>query len=98
MSRSQLEFKPEAGDSDLGVMMMETGVEALGPEDHPAGSGDETQSHSWALGTMAFASPRGEGPAKCTGAPQGWGEAECGLLEAEGRRGLRESKPWPASH
>lgn len=88
MSRSQLEFKPEAGDSDLGVMMMETGVEALGPEDHPAGSGDETQSHSWALGTMAFASPRGEGLAKCTGAPQGVGGSRVWSPGSRGKTGF----------
>ena len=88
MSSSQLEFKPEADDSDLGVMMMETGVEALGPEDHPAGSGDETQSHSWALGTMAFASPRGEGPAKSTGAPQGVGESRVWSPGSRGKTGF----------
>lgn len=98
MSRSQLGFKPEADDSDSGVLIIETGIRALGPEDRPGGSGDETQSHAWALGTAAFAGPGESGRPSALELPKGCGRAECGLLEAEGKRGLQRSKLWPASH
>lgn len=77
--------------------MIESTVQASGPEDRPAGSGGERQNQAWALGIAAFAGPGGGWPARRTGAPQGWGRAECGLLEDEGEQGLRRSELWPAS-
>lgn len=64
--------------------MIESRVQALGPEERPAGSGGERQSQAWALGIAAFAGPGGGWPVRCTGAPQGVGESR---VWSPGRRG-----------